>query len=318
MNLLIFASGKGSNFEAIVKASQKGYLPAKVLGLVCDKECPAIEIAKENSIPCSIVAPKNFIDKNEYIKKLIELVAEYAPDYIVLAGYMRIIPSELIDLYPLKIINIHPSILPAFPGVDSIKRAWEAKVKVTGATVHYVNDRLDQGAIIDQGEILVPDTLENLEAAIHELEHKIYPAAIKKIEENSYDVLVVSSCLLGVNCRYDGKNKFSKRVKKFVDNFRGEIISVCPEIEAGFLVPRDRITLVDGKAIMENNNVDVSAKILAASDRILQGIDKKRRVMAIVKERSSSCGLMPLQGLFTERLFNLFKDDIFVITEEDL
>jgi phosphoribosylglycinamide formyltransferase-1 len=183
MNLLIFASGKGSNFEAIVKACKNAYMSARVVGLICDKECPAIQIAKDNLVPHTIVSPKSFDDKKEYISQLIATVTKYAPDLIILAGYMRIVPSELIDLYPLKIINIHPSLLPDFPGKDSIRRAWDAKVRFTGVTVHYVNEKLDQGPIIDQWKVDVPATFEELEAAIHEVEHKMYPATIKKITE---------------------------------------------------------------------------------------------------------------------------------------
>lgn len=183
MKLLVFASGKGSNFEAIVRACKSSYISANVVGLICDKECPAIQIAKDNSVPYSIVSPKSFDDKNKYIEQLIATVGKYAPDYIILAGYMRIIPVELIDLYPLRIINIHPSLLPDFPGKDSIRRAWEAKVKITGVTVHYINEELDQGPIIGQWKVTVPETLEELEAKIHDLEHKMYPATIKKITE---------------------------------------------------------------------------------------------------------------------------------------
>jgi phosphoribosylglycinamide formyltransferase 1 len=318
MNLLVFASGKGSNFEAITKASKSGFLSASISGLICDKECPAINIAKNNKIPSSIISPKDFVNRDEYIKKLITTVKIYDPDYIILAGYMRIIPSELIDLYPMKIINIHPSLLPAFPGKDSIKRAWDSKVKTTGVSVHYVNDKLDQGAIIAQQELLIPESLEALEAKIHDLEHKMYSDAIKKITEDPYDLLIVSKCLLGDNCRYDGKNKLSDRVKTFANNFNGRVIGVCPELEAGFSVPRSEIDLVEGRAVMKEGKIDVSDQLLLASKKILDGVDKKNKIFAILKEKSPSCGLLNPEGFFTKILLETFKNNLLIITEEDL
>ena len=157
MRLLVLASGRGSNFEAIVKAVKTGYLHSQVVGLLCDKECPAMEIAKENFIPVSVLKPKDYPDKNVYIKDLLEVIKKYKPDYIILAGYMRILPAELLDEYPLRIINIHPSLLPEYPGKDSIAQAWKNEVDSTGVTVHYVNDRMDSGPIIAQESVKISD-----------------------------------------------------------------------------------------------------------------------------------------------------------------
>jgi len=116
MRLLVFASGRGSNFNALLEATKKGDIKARICGLVCDKNCPAEEIAKSNFVPVSIIRPKAYLSREEYINELLSTVKNYSPDYILLAGYMRILPTEFIEEYPLRVINIHPSLLPAFQG----------------------------------------------------------------------------------------------------------------------------------------------------------------------------------------------------------
>ena len=174
MKILIFASGRGSNFEALVKASKKGELLADIVGLCCDRDCNAVNIAKDNGIPVSRIDPKD-------AESIIKTVKQYDPSYILLAGYMRIIAPELIDEYPMRIINIHPSLLPMFKGKDAIKQAWDAGVKETGVTVHFVNDKMDAGVIIMQEKISIPSSIEALESSIHELEHRIYVKAVNSI-----------------------------------------------------------------------------------------------------------------------------------------
>ncbi len=183
MKVLVFASGRGSNFEAILNAEKQGVAPIKTVGLLCDRECNAINIARSFNVPVTIIKPKGYSTKEKHTEALIDAVKLHAPDYILLAGYMRIIPKELIDIYPLKIINIHPSLLPKFKGKDAIKQAWDAGVKTTGVTVHFINDKIDDGPIIIQESVSVPQTIEALEEKIHEVEHRLYVKAIKLLNE---------------------------------------------------------------------------------------------------------------------------------------
>ncbi|MEI6080710.1 MAG: phosphoribosylglycinamide formyltransferase [bacterium] len=317
MRLLVFASGKGSNFEAMVKASRSGYFHSKVVGLLCDKDCPAAEIAKANDIPVTVIKPKDYKDKEIYIDALVSAAKGYSPDYIILAGYMRIIPSELLDAYPLKVLNVHPSLLPAFPGKDSILRAWEAGVKTTGITVHFVNDRLDQGPIIAQESLIMPDSLEKLEEEMHKIEHRIYPAAVKELTEHPFDAVVVSKCLMGANSRYDGGNKYSKRAETFVKTFKGKVLEMCPEIEAGLSTPRPKINIINGKAIMDGKE-DVTEKLNKACHRIMSELSGSKKIIAILKEKSPSCGVLNPKGLFATCALEKFRNNIFIVSEEDL
>ena len=317
MKVLILASGRGSNFEAILKASKNGALSSvDVVGLLCDRDCNAINIASSVGVPVSILKPKDYNSKDEYTKKLIEIVGSYNPDYILLAGYMRIIPSELIDLYPLRIINIHPSLLPEFKGKDAIKQAWDAGVKTTGVTVHFVNDKMDAGLIIFQEKIAVPSTLEALEENIHKIEHVLYVKAVKTLAEE-LKCAVVSKCLMGENVRYDGGNKYSKRVETFINNFKGTVLRVCPELEAGLGVPRDPMNIVNGR-IISNTGQDLSQQMDVTCKRIVRAIDPKIKIVAILKDRSPSCGKSLPYGLFTEALIKGLGENVLVVTEEEI
>jgi len=303
MKVLVFASGRGSNFDALITASKKHSSPYKIVGLICDKDCPAMEIAANNNVSVSKIDPKN---PNELIKT----VKSYSPDYIALAGYMRIIPSELVDLYPLKIINIHPSLLPAFTGKDAILQAWNAGIKTTGVSVHYVNDKLDQGPIITQAEVPVPDSMEKLEERMHAVEHKLYIDTLNSLAKDPFDTLLVSRCLLGENCRYDGGNKYSKRVETVIKNFKGRVVEICPEVEAGLGTPRQSITSKD---------LDVIKKIETASRTFIkEQLSNSKNILAILKDNSPSCATKYPQGVFTSMLVNEFKKHIFIVGEGDI
>lgn len=316
MKVLILASGRGSNFEAILKASKNGTLSVDVVGLVCDRECNAINIANSGSVPVSVLKPKDYNSKDEYTKKLIEIVGSYNPDYIILAGYMRIVPSELIDLYPLKIINIHPSLLPEFKGKDAIKQAWDAGVKTTGVTVHFVNDKMDAGLIISQEKVPVPSTLESLEENIHKVEHVLYIKAIKMLTQE-LKCAIVSKCLMGENVRYDGGNKYSKRVETFINNFKGVVLKVCPELDAGLGVPRNPMDIINGKVISRTGQ-DLSQQIESTCKRIVRSIDPKIKTLAVLKDRSPSCGKSLPYGMFAETLIKELGENVLVVTEEEI
>lgn len=193
VNIAIFASGNGSNFENIINAIQKGSL----LGVTCrllvvDKEhAYAIERAKKLHIPWMYVNPKGFEDKAGYETCIMEKLKEYEVDVIVLAGYMRFIGNVLLENYPNRIINLHPAYLPSFPGAHSIQDAYEAKAEFTGVTVHYVDEGVDTGEIIHQEKIVIDPawTLETLEEHVHAMEYDLFPRVIQmvanKIEEEN-------------------------------------------------------------------------------------------------------------------------------------
>ena len=182
-NLVVFASGNGSNFEAIVKACNNKKIDAKVLLLVCDKkEAYAIKRAKRMGIECFVASPKDYPSKDDYEKAIIKKLASYNIDLICLAGYMRIIGNELLSVYEGKIINTHPSLLPSFRGKDAIEQAMNFGVKVYGITIHYVDSSLDGGKIIAQKSLEYKGSdIEYIKKRLLKIEHKLYVDTINEI-----------------------------------------------------------------------------------------------------------------------------------------
>lgn len=181
--IAIFASGSGSNFEALIHAVQGGTLAADPRVLIVDQpEAYAIERAKKLQIPVEVLLRKDFSSKEAFEQAIIEQLEKYEIDYIVLAGYMRLIGSTILEAYPNRIINIHPSLLPSFPGKDAIGQAVEHGVKVTGVTVHYVDAGMDTGPIIMQRAVdVVEGSVEKTAQAIHHVEHQLYPLALQQV-----------------------------------------------------------------------------------------------------------------------------------------
>jgi phosphoribosylglycinamide formyltransferase 1 len=180
----VFASGSGSNFQAIVNAVNNGNLRGELTLLICDKPgAKVIERAKNENIPFFVFSPRNYESKADYEKEILLLLKEKDVQFIVLAGYMRLIGETLLSAYEGKIVNIHPSLLPAFPGKDAIGQAIRAGVKVTGVTVHYVDEGMDTGPIIAQKaiEILEKDNEITLQEKIHQIEHDLYPKVLNEL-----------------------------------------------------------------------------------------------------------------------------------------
>jgi len=176
--IVVFASGSGSNFEAIVEQLQG---KIEVALLVCDQPgAYCLERAERLGVPTLVLSPKDFENKTAYETEIVQSLNKINPDLIVLAGYMRIIGPTLLAAYEGKIINIHPALLPAFPGKDGIGDALKYGVKVLGITVHYVDEGIDTGKIIDQGALHIDpnDTEEQTRTKIHNLEHQLYPKVI--------------------------------------------------------------------------------------------------------------------------------------------
>ncbi|MEJ5228874.1 MAG: phosphoribosylglycinamide formyltransferase [Pseudothermotoga sp.] len=183
----ILASGNGSNFQAIVDRSERGTLPAKVAVLVSDKSNAfVLQRAKNHGIPAYVIKPKEFSDQHEYEQKMIEILNQHGVELVVLAGFMRILSSKFIQAFKNRIINIHPSLIPAFCGkgfygMTVHQAVFEYGVKITGATVHFVNEDIDAGPIIIQKPVFVcdEDTPETIAEKVHQVEHEILPEAIR-------------------------------------------------------------------------------------------------------------------------------------------
>lgn len=183
VKIAIFASGSGSNFEAIARACAKKRINAEVVLCVCDHPGAYVsERAARMNIPVLEISRKNFASKEEFETKILEELRKHEVEFICLAGYMRIVGSILLREYSERIINIHPSLLPAFPGKDAIGQALEYGVKVFGVTIHYVDETLDGGKIISQAAIPYEgDNREELEAMIHAREHVLYVSTLKNL-----------------------------------------------------------------------------------------------------------------------------------------
>jgi phosphoribosylglycinamide formyltransferase-1 len=182
MNFAVLASGRGGNLKAIIDARGNGKITADLKLVISDKkEAYALEHARQAGIPAVYINPKDFKDRAAFDLAIIERLQEFKIDFVVLAGYMRLLGSSFIQQYPNKILNIHPSLLPAFKGLHGIKDAFDYGVKITGPTVHFVVEGVDEGPIILQEPVNIEphDTLESLEEKIHQAEHRIYPQAIE-------------------------------------------------------------------------------------------------------------------------------------------
>lgn len=183
--IAVFASGTGTNFEAIVEACNRGELDAEVVLLVCDKpQAAAVEKAHRFGIECFAFNPKDYASKEEFESQIVELLDRTGVELVCLAGYMRIVGSVLLGAYGGKIINIHPSLLPAFMGARAVERAVEYGVKVYGITIHWVDQTLDGGKIIAQRAFEYDgNDPEQVHRIGQQIEHKLYVETIKKILE---------------------------------------------------------------------------------------------------------------------------------------
>ncbi|GIP50249.1 MULTISPECIES: phosphoribosylglycinamide formyltransferase [Paenibacillus] len=185
--IAVFASGQGSNFQNLLDASRTGDLDAEIVLLVCDKpQAFVVERARRAGVECYLFNPKSYARREDYEAKIAAEMEKRGVDLVVLAGYMRLLTSVLVEPYAGRMINIHPSLLPAFPGKDAIGQAWEYGVKVTGVTVHLVDGGMDTGAVIAQTavDITPDDTLDSLEAKIHDAEQRLYPQVVSWFATN--------------------------------------------------------------------------------------------------------------------------------------
>jgi phosphoribosylglycinamide formyltransferase-1 len=187
-NLAIFASGTGTNFEAIVQACRAGTISAAQTALlVCDKPAAnVVALAQKHNIPSLILEPQAYSNKQEYETVIRNSLIDNKIDVVCLAGYMRIVGSVLLSAYGGKILNIHPSLLPAFKGAHAIDDAFNFGVKVFGVTVHLIDNTIDGGVIIAQRAFEYHGSDRNeVERKIHEIEHELYPEAINSLIINT-------------------------------------------------------------------------------------------------------------------------------------
>lgn len=182
--ICVFASGTGSNFEAIYQASKLEDSPYKIMLLVSDKpNCKAVAKAKMFNINTFTFYASSYKKKREFELKILNELISKEIDLIVLAGYMRLIGSTLLQAYPKRILNIHPSLLPLYKGKDAVGQAMDSNAKETGVTVHFVDEGMDTGEIIKQQSLSIVNlyTRYEIETEIHKIEHNIYPQVIKRI-----------------------------------------------------------------------------------------------------------------------------------------
>jgi phosphoribosylglycinamide formyltransferase-1 len=186
LRLGVLASGRGSNLQSMMDAAAAGKIKAEVAAVISDnKDAFALERARKAGIPALHVNPKNFGSKDEYERAIVKVLKEHDVQLVCLAGYMRIVGKVILDAFPNMVINIHPALLPSFPGLHGQQQAWEYGVKYSGCTVHFVDEGMDTGPIIIQAVVPVfdDDTADTLAARILEQEHMIYPEAIGLLAE---------------------------------------------------------------------------------------------------------------------------------------
>lgn len=186
MNIAVFASGRGTNFSAIAKAIKRGFIKASLSLLVCDNpQAAVVAKAKRAGVKIALVKREDFAEKKDFEKRITQYLKEYKIGLVVLAGFMRMLSVEFVQRHKGRIINIHPALLPSFKGSKGIEDAFDYGVKVTGVTVHFVDEKMDHGAVILQQQVRIEedDTLESLEEKIHKIEHKLYPLAVKLFTE---------------------------------------------------------------------------------------------------------------------------------------
>jgi phosphoribosylglycinamide formyltransferase-1 len=182
MNLGVLVSGSGSNLGAILDAEARGELASARVAVVVSNRpgVRALDRARERNVPTVVVDHKRFAERAAFEDALLAALAPYSIDLVVLAGFMRVLTPRFLGAFPDRVVNIHPALLPAFPGVDAQRQAFEYGVKLTGVTVHFVDEGTDTGAVIAQVAVPVADsdTADSLRARILSEEHNLYPRVL--------------------------------------------------------------------------------------------------------------------------------------------
>lgn len=183
--IVVLISGAGSNMHALVRACRAGDVPGEVVAVVADRTCQGLEIARTEGIETAVLDPRGYASREEWSAALLELVSQFDPDLVVSAGFMRILSPVFVHAYAGRLINLHPSLLPAYPGARAVRDALEDGARVTGSTVHFVDDEVDHGPPILQREVPIEsgDTEATLHERIKSVEHGMLAEACRLVLE---------------------------------------------------------------------------------------------------------------------------------------
>ena len=191
IRLVVLISGNGSNLQAIIDEIANNNLPAQIVAVISNKaDAYGLERAKKAGIEQHVLSHQNYDSREQYDIALKDLIDSFQPDLIILAGFMRILSNEFVNHYSQRMMNIHPSLLPKYKGLNTHQRAIDAGDKEHGCSVHFVTPELDDGPVILQAKVEVKenDTAETLAERVHEQEHRIYPEAIRLYAENKIEL----------------------------------------------------------------------------------------------------------------------------------
>ncbi len=191
-NIVILISGRGSNMEAVVRAARSEQWPARIAAVISNKaDAKGLEFAQEHGIATAVVPNKDFATRAEFDAALQEVIDSFSPDLVVLAGFMRILTAPFVEHYAGRMLNIHPSLLPLFPGLHTHQAAIDSGESEHGATVHFVTAELDHGPVVAQAKVpvLPGDTEDTLSARVLVEEHKLYPYAIRLFVEDRLSIV---------------------------------------------------------------------------------------------------------------------------------
>lgn len=183
--IVVLISGSGSNMEALVDACERDEVPGTVVGVVADRECIGLRAAEKRGIDAVLVDFNQFGSREEWSEALHQRVAAFDPDLVVSAGFMRLLSPSFVDAFEHRLINLHPALLPAFPGAHAVRDALEAGVRVTGTTIHFIDHEMDHGPILLQEAVRVEsaDAEADLHDRIKAVEHRLLPQACRIVLE---------------------------------------------------------------------------------------------------------------------------------------
>ncbi len=183
----VLISGSGTNLQQLIDHIREGFLDAEIRVVISDKATAyGLERARAAGIPAVHIDPADFADRGAFNEAIRDELVERGVEYVVMAGYMRLLGTQVLEAFPNRVLNIHPALLPSFAGAHGIKDAFDHGVKVAGVTVHFANEVFDEGPIIAQEAVpvLETDTIESLEERIHNVEYRLYPRVLQLIAEN--------------------------------------------------------------------------------------------------------------------------------------
>ena len=191
LKIAVLASGSGSNLQAIIDEIKSGFLPVELALVLSDKpQAYALQRAEAAGVPTKVLLPADFASREDYDAELVRLLKASGAEAVALAGYMRLVTPVFLQAFPHRVLNIHPALLPSFPGLHGQRQAFEYGVKVAGCTVHFVDEGMDSGPIILQAPVpvLEDDDADSVAARILEQEHIIYPLALRLLAEGKLHI----------------------------------------------------------------------------------------------------------------------------------